>query len=244
MWLNPLLRQISHTVNASKFIFRLDFGIQTDLATMSVKTNLFLVFLTLAIGVMNIFAEAIQYFELTSYAGVISILTSFALLGLPWIGMRFFKLTLADFQIRWIYKPYRAILDVCVLILLPTLMWSVAWGIKDFSGHIINLLGYFTVMGIVGYVISACIQEYVFRGIFLELLMRSGVSGISIHMIVLISSVLFSVSHEVWGFPAMVFTLFGNIILSYIYIRQKSLMGVCVLHAYYGIMIFPLIVKI
>lgn len=208
---------------------------------MAAQTNLFLVFLTLAIGVMNIFAEAIQYFELTRHAGLISILTSLALLALPWIGMRVFQLKLTDFHITWLRKPKQTFLETGALLFISLLVAWVIFGVKAESRYLNYIVHYFSIGGLVAYIVSACIQEYVFRGVFLDLILRSGLGNFSLHAIVLFTSVLFSVTHEIWGFPAMVFTLFGNIILSYLYAHQKCLFGVCVLHSVYGILVFPLI---
>jgi len=211
---------------------------------MGIAPNFFLVFLTMSIGVMNILAEAIEYFHWQAHAGEISIITSVALLILPLIGMKIFNLKLKDFHITWLRLPFRTTLETIALLFIPLSLLFVFWHeSRTFTQHLAFLQGYFTATGLIGYIISACIQEYVFRGIFLDILIRAGLAHLSLHLVVIFSSILFSVTHEVWGFPAMVFTLFGNIVLSYIYTHQKCLFGVCVLHSCYGVVLFPLIVR-
>lgn len=196
-------------------------------------------FLFITFGGANLIIESLVYCGL-SHAPSISILTMLMFVGIFYASVCLYDINISNIPTPWRRGYAKVICESIFFIIISfsiLIMCMKKIGVlEEYYEFISNKWG---VLSAAIYIASAVFQEQVFRGYFSGFLEENYLRETSPITKIILASVIFSITHEVWGVPIMWFTFFSNIILHAIYLRQKSLLGVTLIHIFYGLLFFP-----
>lgn len=145
-------------------------------------------------------------------------------------------------KLRW-FKNVRETLIKSIFIgwVLIGLFSIILYTTGYLGGYIKTLHRLLTPSTVIFYSLSVIIQETFSRGYMFQVIENLFLKKHSLTFQIFVYSLIFSLSHEIWGLPVMILSFFGNTILQLIYNSQKNLLGVTIVHLLGGLFIFPFI---
>lgn len=148
--------------------------------------------------------------------------------------IRMMRIPLADLGIKreGLWRSFRETIVICVLITIPVAIYLV-WFKPETSGNApgASVDTFFLVQ----YFLHTVVQEVGSRGL-LQGLFQKFLDDTKGHRAVLLTSTIFASLHLTFGVDAVVVTFFASIIFGYVYLRQKNLLGVTLLHYWLGVL--------
>ena len=148
--------------------------------------------------------------------------------------IRMMRIPLADLGIKreGLWRSFRETIVICVLITIPVAIYLV-WFKPETAGNTpgASVDTFFLVQ----YFLHTVVQEVGSRGL-LQGLFQKFLDDTKGHRAVLLTSTIFASLHLTFGVDAVVITFFASIIFGYVYLRQKNLLGVTLLHYWLGVL--------
>ena len=126
---------------------------------------------------------------------------------------------------------------------IMALVFAILWGIQLYApetelvSKFIHLLTSINLIASLHYLPNSYLQEFVTRGIAQTAIQhffndRQGYSA------VLVTSMFFAIGHTPFGLVAVAVTFIGSIFLGFIYLRSRNLLGVSLIHYFFGGVLF------
>jgi len=150
------------------------------------------------------------------------------------VVIKMMKIPLADLGIKreGAWRSFVESVSFCVAITIPTVIWMV-WFQKpsasDDTGATIDGFFFFH------YFIHSFFQEVGARGLF-QGLFQKFLDDSRGHRSIFLTSIVFASLHITFGIDAVVITFFASIGFGYLYLRQKNLLGVTIVHYWLGVL--------
>ena len=148
--------------------------------------------------------------------------------------IRIMRIPLADLGIRkeGFWRSLVESVGICIVITIPALIYLLGFkppSSGSVSGATVDLL----FLG--QYFIHTVFQEIGSRGL-LQGLFQKFLDDRKGHRAVFLTSTVFASLHLAFGIDAVVITFFASIVFGYVYLRQKNLIGVTVMHYWLGVL--------
>lgn len=148
--------------------------------------------------------------------------------------IKIMKIPLADLGIKreGFWRSLGESVIICAVITTPAVIYL--YGFKETTtgdGMGVTVDGLFLIQ----YLAHSLFQEVGSRGL-IQGLFQKFLNDTKGHRAVFMTSVVFSSLHITFGIDAVVITFFASIIFGYVYLRQKNLIGVTVLHYWLGVL--------
>ncbi|MEP3116108.1 cyclic nucleotide-binding domain-containing protein [Nisaea sp.] len=148
--------------------------------------------------------------------------------------IRIMRIPLADLGIRreGLWQSFRETISICVLITIPVaiyLVWYKPEAAENAPAATVD--AFFLVQ----YLLHTVVQEVGSRGL-LQGLFQKFLDDTKGHRAVLLTSTIFASLHLAFGIDAVAITFFASIVFGYVYLRQKNLLGVTLLHYWLGVL--------
>lgn len=148
--------------------------------------------------------------------------------------IKFMKIPLADLGIKreGLWTSFRDSVLICIVITIPValyLFYFREYSAANDSGVVVDgvfLLQYFA---------HTVFQEVGSRGL-LQGLFQKFLNDKKGHRAVFLTSTVFASLHITFGIDAVLITFLASIIFGYLYLKQKNLIGVTVLHYWLGVL--------
>ncbi len=148
--------------------------------------------------------------------------------------IKLMKIPLADLGIKR-EGFWRALVEsiiICIVITIPAAVYMFGFRETPAGGSTgVTVDGLFLVQ----YLAHSLFQEVGSRGL-LQGLFQKFLNDTKGHRAIFMTSVVFASLHITFGIDAVVITFFASIVFGYVYLRQKNLIGVTVLHYWLGVL--------
>jgi len=157
-------------------------------------------------------------------------------LAVPCLAIiKLMKIPLADLGIRkeGFWRSLGEAVAICAVVTVPALIYYFGFrppsGSSGGSGATVDLL----FLG--QYFLHTVFQEIGSRGL-LQGLFQKFLDDRKGHRAIFLTSTVFASLHLAFGADAVVITFFASIVFGYVYLRQKNLIGVTVMHYWLGVL--------
>lgn len=148
--------------------------------------------------------------------------------------IKFMKIPLADLGIRreGLWRSFRDSVLICIGITIPAAIYLIYFK-QDSPGNDMGVVvdGFFLVQ----YFAHTVFQEVGSRGL-LQGLFQKFLNDSKGHRAILLTSIIFASLHITFGIDAVLITFVASIVFGYVYLKQKNLIGVIVLHYWLGVL--------
>ncbi len=148
--------------------------------------------------------------------------------------IKLMKIPLADLGIRkeGFWRSLGESVAICTVITIPVLVYVFAFGSPSAeAGTGVRVDALFLGQ----YFVHTLFQEVGSRGL-LQGLFQKFLDDRKGHRAILLTSTVFAILHLTFGIDAVVITFFASIVFGYVYLRQKNLIGVTVMHYWLGVL--------
>lgn len=148
--------------------------------------------------------------------------------------IKMMRIPLADLGIKreGLWRSFWETVVICVLITIPVVIYLV-WFKPEASGNASGAS--VDTFFLVQYFLHTVVQEVGSRGL-LQGLFQKFLDDTKGHRAILLTSTIFASLHLTFGVDAVAITFFASIIFGYVYLRQKNLLGVTLLHYWLGVL--------
>lgn len=148
--------------------------------------------------------------------------------------IKFMKIPLADLGIKreGLWTSFRDSVLICIVITIPVALYLFYFkdnSAANDSGVVVD--GFFLLQ----YFAHTVFQEVGSRGL-LQGLFQKFLNDKKGHRAVFLTSTVFASLHITFGIDAVLITFVASIIFGYVYLKQKNLIGVTVLHYWLGVL--------
>ncbi|HBC08379.1 MAG TPA: hypothetical protein DC046_12485 [Rhodospirillaceae bacterium] len=144
------------------------------------------------------------------------------------------KIPLADLGIKreGAWRSFRDTMGICILLTIPAAIYLV-WFKEPSAGKDMGVTidPYFLVQ----YFAHSLFQEVGSRGL-IQGLFQKFLDDAKGHRSIFLTSTVFASLHITFGIDAVVITFFASFIFGYLYLKQKNLVGVTILHYWLGVL--------
>lgn len=148
--------------------------------------------------------------------------------------IKFMKIPLADLGIKreGLWPSFRDSVLICAVISVPAAIYLIYFK-EESSGNDLGVVvdGFFLVQ----YFANTVFQEVGSRGL-LQGLFQKFLNDKKGHRAIFMTSTVFASLHITFGIDAVLITFFASFIFGYVYLKQKNLIGVTVLHYWLGVL--------
>ncbi|NQW01747.1 MAG: cyclic nucleotide-binding domain-containing protein [Rhodospirillales bacterium] len=149
------------------------------------------------------------------------------------------KIPLADLGIKreGLWSSFRESVAICIVLTIPVGIYL--YGFKDPT--VVNQSGVTVdIYFLLQYLANSLFQEVGSRGL-LQGLFQKFLDDARGHRAIFMTSTVFASLHITFGLDAVIVTFFASFIFGYVYLRQKNLIGVTILHYWLGVLAASLV---